>query len=396
MPFKLGLIEQISQGTYPDNHLDLSSQGITDTEAVQLTDALQACPRIISLNLYCNLVGDRGVEVLAKAGLKELDLSRGNPVGIKGARFLANSSLEKLNLAGTMLGDDGLIALAESKTLRELDVSECGITDRGAQAIAVNRSLKVVNLGVNNITDVGAEILSSSQQIESLDLSQNVITSRGFVALLRNPKLQKLSLFNNSINFTEISYLPPNQTLRELSLSYISIEPLRVVSACFFTKEESCSTTFGDNKTCTPFLQSILDSIGDKHAALPARQDKVKRERVNADLSTVSGSFDWDSVNEKDLEELERGMELGRGTLPNESVSGKSPTAEAPVQESAKGELMQQMEREEAAPIINQGTPNAPETPGLPSSALITWAAEGGESSSLADLEERSHKRRRQ
>ena len=42
MPFKLGLTEQISQGAYPDNYLDLSSQGIIDTEAVQLATALQA------------------------------------------------------------------------------------------------------------------------------------------------------------------------------------------------------------------------------------------------------------------------------------------------------------------------------------------------------------------
>ena len=321
MPFKPGLIEKISQGEYPDNYLDLSSQGITDDEVVQLVSALQACSQMVSLNLSGNLV-----------------------------------------------------------------------------------------------TDVGAEILSSSQHIESLDLSQNAITSRGFLVLLRNPKLQKLSLFNNRINFTEISHLPLNQTLRELSLSYISIEPVRAVSACFFIKGEPCSTTFDSNETCIPFLQSILDSTGNKHAifdALPTgKEDEVERGQVNAKLSTTSGSFgsfDWDSLNEKELEELERDMELG-GMLPKELVSGKSPTADALVQEggnerppsidptlasqyaTSTEELSRQMKRGEVAPIVNHGTPNSPET-SEPPPAPIRWAAKGGKSS--ANLEEMSPKLRR-
>src|SRR6185369_9193846 len=89
-------------------------------------------------------LGDRGLEALVSAPhLRRLRALRvkESTISPKGVTILAQTPMERLThlqLSGGPLGDEGVMALASSKTLprlSSLDLSASGVTDRGAKAL---------------------------------------------------------------------------------------------------------------------------------------------------------------------------------------------------------------------------------------------------------------------
>lgn len=334
MPLKSGLLEQISNDSYTDDVLDLSYQGITDSEAEQLAKALENNSRINTLKLYCNAIGDKGAAALAKVPrLRNLDLSGGNPVGVEGARCLAKSKLQSLNLAGNnTLGDDGLVALAGSDTITELDVSECGITDQGALAIfrnksithlslqsnditaggvaeiagnnqlielnlsqnqvgpqgaekiAANKSLSTVNLDSNSLGDEGATFLAKNGNFKHLYLGQNGIGGEGFLALCQISGLATLSLFNNHVNFTGIDSLPENKTITRINLAYNQIcdEPSSVLNTLILSFKALKELNLVNNNLTNQAAKSLVNQKP------PSLQIELRSPRIDTNLITTA------------------------------------------------------------------------------------------------------------
>ena len=103
----------------------------------------------------------------------------------------------ELRLAMQMMGDDGVLAMAESlkahKKLKLLELAFNEIFDEGAVALAGalrhNRKLESVYLWGNNITDDGAVALADAlvankkSKVQKLMLQRNQIKARGVAAL---------------------------------------------------------------------------------------------------------------------------------------------------------------------------------------------------------------------
>jgi uncharacterized protein (TIGR02996 family) len=156
--------------------------------------ALAASPhlgRLKELWLYRNDIGDAGVEALAAApwllGLRHLDLQENglSAAAVSALTAWGSRQLAWLSLANNPVGDEGLIALANSALLggvRSLWLSRCGIGDAGVTALAASpraAGLCSLDLARNQITDRGAEALARSPhlgQLKNLTLNDNPLS----------------------------------------------------------------------------------------------------------------------------------------------------------------------------------------------------------------------------
>jgi len=205
--------------------LDLRGNGISDTGATLVADALRHNTTLTELRLYRNSISNAGASALAEAlsfnnVLTELDL-RGNRTGVAGAEALAemlkkNSPLRELSLCWNQIGADGAAAMAESleqnTVLRKIDLSGNGIGDAGTRKLGAvlgkrNNTLAALALGGNGITDLGAEALAEALRhnttLKELGLYGNRITDGGASAvaeaLKHNDALEELSIYGNEI-----------------------------------------------------------------------------------------------------------------------------------------------------------------------------------------------------
>ena len=213
-------------------NLDLSANGVGDSDAVSLSQALAANSSLTSLNLSSNRIGDSGATSLSQAlatnsSLTSLDLSDnllGNSSAASFSQALtANSSLTSLNLNGNGIGDSGASwlsrVLASNSSLTSLDLSENMIGDSGAsslsRALSANSSLTCLDLGSSGIADSGAaslsQTLAANSSLTSLDLSGNWIGVSGAFslsqALATNSSLTSLGLSESGIGNTGASCL---------------------------------------------------------------------------------------------------------------------------------------------------------------------------------------------
>ena len=228
--------------------LSLSLNRIGDSDAVSLSQALEANSSLTSLNLSSNGIGDSGATSLSQAlasnsSLTSLDLSD-NFLGNSGAAsfsqaLTANSSLTSLNLNGNGIGDSGASwlsrVLSTNSSLTSLDLSENMIGDSGASslswALAANSSLTYLGLRSSGIGDSGAaslsQALAANSSLTSLDLSGNWIAVSGAFSLSQaleaNSSLTSLGLSGSGICNTGAFYLSQalaaNSSLTSLGLS---------------------------------------------------------------------------------------------------------------------------------------------------------------------------------
>jgi hypothetical protein len=115
------------------------------------------------LNMSANGIGDSGAAAVAEA-------------------LMVNFSLKKLDLGNIDLGDDGAEDIAKAlkvnSVLEELGLSSNGIGDSGAASIARalmrNTSLRQLDLCDNDIGDAGAAAIEESLELSFLGLDQNL------------------------------------------------------------------------------------------------------------------------------------------------------------------------------------------------------------------------------
>ena len=288
-------------------HLDLSKNGIGNTDAESLSRALAFNSFLTNLGLSENSIGHTGAESLSRAliinsSLTNLDLAM-NIIGHTGAESLshalsANSSLTDLDLSHNGIGDPGAESLSQALTvnssLTNLDLSENSIGDTGAEslfrALTVNSSLTNLDLSENSIGDTVAESLSRALTVNSsltnLDLRENSIGDTGAAslsqALSANSSLTDLDLSHNGIGDTGaeplFQALTVNSSLTNLDLSLNSIGD---------TGAASLSQALTVNSSLTNLVLS-WNGIGDTGAASLSQALTVNASLTNLDLSENS------------------------------------------------------------------------------------------------------------
>jgi uncharacterized protein (TIGR02996 family) len=233
--------------------LELAENGIGAPELRSFVTARFA--HLVALDLSCNPLGQRGAEVLAKAGfaprLGRLALSRCK-LGSVGAAVLFMGrlgSLADLDVSFNDLGPDGAAAIAEDDSLAQLTALDLGFNHLelpGAEAIAagdVLTSLVSLNLAGNRITQPGVESLARSDvlgSVEFLDLTANPIGDGGAVALMKGEAfagLSRLSLANCGITDAGVRRLAATGALgglRALSLAWnpFGDDGVKALAAC--------------------------------------------------------------------------------------------------------------------------------------------------------------------
>ena len=230
--------------------LYLSNNSISDAGAVALAQALHHNSTLKKLDLSNNSISDAGAVALAQAlhhnsTLKGLDLSN-NSISDAGAVALAQAlhHLEKLYLSNNSISDAGAVALEHAlhhnSTLKELHLSNDSISDAGAVALAQtlhhNSTLERLDLSYNSISDAGAvalaQALHHNSTLKVLDLSSNNrISDAGAVALAQalhhNSTLKMLNLFGNNAIGEESTH----QLVQTLTVN-TSISSLRLPKKC--------------------------------------------------------------------------------------------------------------------------------------------------------------------
>jgi hypothetical protein len=135
-------------------------------------------------------------------------------------------ALRRLYLAGTLVDDTGIIALAPKQpALEVLDLEDCAIGDAGVAAIAKLSELRALNLGQTRVTDAGSVALAKLGKLEIIDLGRTTVGARA-VATIRNLPVREVFLDGTAVGreLASLSVLAPGLERLELS-SLASYKP---------------------------------------------------------------------------------------------------------------------------------------------------------------------------
>ncbi len=282
--------------------LGISSSNI-GTEAARAIGGAAGRGRIRKLRLDSCQIQDEGASAMvdaildasrrSKCKFQELDLSC-NCIGPTGgeklvAELLARSPrLRSLNLSGNPIGDTAAFALGKALTrsLWELNVSECDMTPRGVEFILrVFLSLhppafSVLRIGLNNLRDFGAWavanlLCSGGRRLTELDIKSSDITEE---AALELPKslakvytLNRIDMSENPIGprgataiIDALSTAASTMPMDTINLQSCKIEDDGASAVGRLIVRRGCKNVFlSNNGVRTMGMKAIADSVAD-------------------------------------------------------------------------------------------------------------------------------------
>ena len=217
--------------------LDLSSHGITNTEAKIIAKALHCNKSLQKLDISSNNISDDGAIAIGK-------ILRNNykDSSVVNEDSIQNSTLQKLNISHNNISSKGIVALCDylknNVTLQELTIS----WDDCKTPIVLDSTSKVCNMSNLYFGDVGATLVSAFlfKKVETriLDISHNTISDDGAVAiseyLNNNNTLRLLNMSHNqvsgigAINISKA--LQKNSSLQVLVISHNIISDDRAIA----------------------------------------------------------------------------------------------------------------------------------------------------------------------
>jgi Ran GTPase-activating protein (RanGAP) involved in mRNA processing and transport len=201
------------------------------------------------IGLFLDSLGDEEVELLVNMMLFNPILQELNLGGVtsQGAKLLAklladsNTRLTHLDLSYNKLGDEGVIAIAQTlrknKTLTSLDLTDTNISDQAAlaiiEALAHNTTLTQLYLSNDDITDKTAlalaEYLRNNHSLTRLYFVCYGMTNKGVIALLEaltnNNTLKEAAINSRNIEATKElitaleKFLATNNTIANLGIT---------------------------------------------------------------------------------------------------------------------------------------------------------------------------------
>lgn len=227
MPIPTTLLQVVRENHRELIKLALGGFDLLDSDLPPLYEALRSNTVVRSIDFSENLITDEGIQYLATHPLGrvfQLDLSC-NRIKTDGWQFFAthNTTITSLIATASLLGDEGAMALANSRYIRFLDLSANRITDRGAEALAKNETLEELFLNHNKITSRGAHRLFQSRTLQVLYLAYNQIEEVDETILSQNTTLHKLDIDANPLTRRMITWLAQRMSLQSLSLSSLAL-----------------------------------------------------------------------------------------------------------------------------------------------------------------------------
>ena len=251
------VIGEVLKSNVNFSRVELGKNMIGDAGIIQLANNLLKNLNIVHLDLSSNCLTPEGTRdfltLIANHGsLSSIDISsheglNRNRLCAYGAEPFAtilkqNALLSMLNLAGTSLGVEGIVYIAEglyeNSSVVYLNVANNTIGARGAEIlakVAAKSKLIELNLSGNRIGNEGVDYVSAllggtyegGCSIVKLDLSKNEITSKGagkiYSSLKTNGTLTHLNLEGNPFGaqstYNLYSFLADNVVLSQLNLS---------------------------------------------------------------------------------------------------------------------------------------------------------------------------------
>jgi uncharacterized protein (TIGR02996 family) len=204
-------------------HLDLSANCLS---AAQLQRLLSSpyLDQLQSLDLSMNNLGNEGMRLVSHcAGLVNLVELGLSGTGLRGGTWIRGfrrmPRLVTLRLGSNLIGDAAVQTLARSasvKSLHRLDLSHCVFGSDGAAALAGSKHLThltELDLSANRIGDAGAESLANSALLNGLEvllLRDADIGWTGAKALAQSQLLhglRRLDLGRNRLNLRQMNRL---------------------------------------------------------------------------------------------------------------------------------------------------------------------------------------------
>jgi hypothetical protein len=127
------------------------------------------------------------------------------------AALAACPNLEAFGFAGSVIGDEGLQALAAVKSLKELTAYHTRITDVGLEHLKALPNLTTVNVGPQfsmRLGDAGLQTLASIPTLESITYGETILTYEGSLKNLKGLKaLKKLTFDKSEIGEADLAKL---------------------------------------------------------------------------------------------------------------------------------------------------------------------------------------------
>lgn len=247
MPINKIILSKLKRNQIFDRVLSFVDMGITDADAVMLSEALVHSTYVKKLDLHRNEISNDGAKALSRvSNIEELDLSS-NYIGDDGVTALSESGLQDLSISANPIGD-AVRKFAASKSLKRLEASQCEITDRGAAKLFSSSSIEELDLSINRIFGDSLAYVVLNTILRRLNLSQNCLTSDSCRYLIDNKTIKQLILSSNYIGDDGAVLLARNNTMEEISLSQCSIGN---VGACAFSKNTFLKKLFLFNNKIT-------------------------------------------------------------------------------------------------------------------------------------------------
>ncbi|MEY3182979.1 MAG: hypothetical protein RLZ35_964 [Pseudomonadota bacterium] len=208
------LLDKLAQRTDTTDTLDLSHQDLQDNNILELCEALQDCYYVRSLDLSSNHIGDQGAIALAQS------------------RFITY-----LDLSYNVIGDEGAIALSQSQSINKLDIALNNLTNKGIIVFLQNQFFISLDISANPLVRLKA---TKEAQLLDKSMSYNRAKSQNearfltcqLFSLHKNKTLLEPKLLNNIIQFTSGDNRVSQETLETLSKE--REEAIARVSAALF------------------------------------------------------------------------------------------------------------------------------------------------------------------
>jgi hypothetical protein len=212
---------------------------------------------------------DDGIAALASSKtLKELCILGSSeqkiPVGVFGNHF------------ESYFGKKGLDALLENQILTSLGIEYVEMDNRMLETLASNPILTSLCINNSNIRNEGAKILAKSRNFTRLDVRNNRIGDEGAIALAGNKALTSLDISGNNLGQKGIEALIENSALTYLGISYNQIKNIgRAISEKAWNRREEIAKLYSQLGDLLFLIFSGKDLEGGYLPKLPSELEKL-------------------------------------------------------------------------------------------------------------------------
>jgi Ran GTPase-activating protein (RanGAP) involved in mRNA processing and transport len=305
--------------------LDISCNNLSNKSVQVIADLLEKCHSLVSFYFSYNQLTEEHIEYIGETLGKNpsvqriyarcLDL-RDTGVDLLTKTLYRNSTLKYLNIGDNEISDIGFIKVCQNllcnKTLSCLNVGRNKLTAKSMETLAHllknNRSLKEINLGKNNISDVGMQILNKSVGDTAIGLSMfnvrdNNISEKGveyFSSFIEKCKtLEILNLCDNSLGTNGVEKLClsviPNNNIKYL---YIGDNN--------FKKEIQEIRSLKERGVCFPFFVDRFSLFAIEKEIEPYDSDKIKINiSKNSNIEKILTKYKDTAIFSINFDELE-------------------------------------------------------------------------------------------